>query len=64
MKRDELSHIIRAAARTLDDPNVVVIGVDPKGRLARMDLNRRLGFALPLATAAMTAAESPIATTV
>ena len=26
MKRDELSHIIRAAARILDDPNIVVIG--------------------------------------
>lgn len=26
MRRDELSHIIRAAARILDDPNVVVIG--------------------------------------
>jgi len=26
VRRDELSHIIRAAARILDDPNVVVIG--------------------------------------
>ena len=26
MKRSELSHIIRAAARILDDPNIVVIG--------------------------------------
>ena len=26
MRRDELSHIVRAAARILNDPDVVVIG--------------------------------------